>query len=86
MKAKSVFTITYVHPDELRKWQRAAYQKDRTRRAIRERLLAGESAEDIAQDFELPIEFVQFLGLWQLDGDRPQPPSSLVPYREQEEP
>lgn len=70
--------IRYVHPEILRQWQRAAYLKDRSRRAIRERIIVGEPADEIAQDFDLPIEFITFLGQWQMFGDDPQPaPPSL---------
>lgn len=65
--------IAYVHPDVVRQWQRAALLKDRSRREIRERLIAGEPIRDIARDYELPAEFIEFLGAWQMFGDAPQP-------------
>ncbi len=57
-------------PPSLASWQRAALLKDRTRRAIRDRIRSGESAKSIADDFQVPIRFVKFLGPWQLFEDR----------------
>lgn len=54
--------------DTLEMWRTAALVKDRTRRAIRERITAGENHMDIADDFKVPLAFVSHLGSWQLFG------------------
>jgi hypothetical protein len=59
-------------PDKraLDRWRRAALLKDRTRRAIRERVSAGEAARLVARDYAVPLPFVRTLCAWQLFGDR----------------
>jgi DNA-directed RNA polymerase specialized sigma24 family protein len=53
----------------LEMWRTAALAKDRTRRAIRERVMAGENQMDIADDFGVPLAFVSHLASWQLFSD-----------------
>jgi hypothetical protein len=50
-------------------WETAALLKDRTRRAIRERLKAGESVASLAKDYDVPTKFVRFLGSPQMFQD-----------------
>lgn len=61
-------------------WRRAALLKDRTRRAIRERVRAGEDAVGVAHDFNVPLQFVTILASEQLFEDTselaPQEPSA----------
>lgn len=57
----------------LKMWQTAAYLTDRTRRAIRERRLTGDTVDSLAADYEVPCEFVEYLCSWQMFGDPPQP-------------
>jgi hypothetical protein len=47
-------------------WRRAALLLDRERRAIRDRARAGEPSAEIAQDYGVRVEFVEFLAAWQL--------------------
>lgn len=51
---------------DLEAWKRAALLKDRTRRAIRDRVRAGEQARSIAKDYDVPVTFVQHMKNWQL--------------------
>jgi hypothetical protein len=51
---------------ELARWQRAALVKDRTRRAIRDRIKAGESVRSVALDYGVPVAFVRHLTSWQM--------------------
>ena len=53
----------------LRRWRNAALLKDRTRRAIRDRKRAGESVDDLADDYYVPSEFVEAICSWELFGD-----------------
>ena len=53
----------------LETWRTAALLKDRTRRAIRNRHRVGESLVSLAEDYGLPVEFVDALCAWQLFGD-----------------
>ena len=53
-------------------WREAALLKDRTRRAIRERVRAGESLEDVAKDYGVPVDFVKVLSEWELVEEGPQ--------------
>jgi hypothetical protein len=50
-------------------WRIAATLKDRTRREIRRRVRAGEAIDSIAQDFEVPVPFVQLLAAWEMAQD-----------------
>lgn len=50
-------------------WQHAALLKDRTRRAIRDRVRAGEAVAAVAQDYGVPVAFVEALAAWQLAED-----------------
>ena len=59
------------------RWQTAALLSDRARRAIRERLLAGEAVAALANDYQVPRAFVARLGQWQLFGDEPVMPRGL---------
>lgn len=54
----------------MNRWKTAALLTDRTRRAIRDRLKAGESARSLAKDYEVPLRFVMRLMEWQLFADR----------------
>lgn len=49
-------------------WKEAALMKDRTRRAIRDRRRAGEDVRSLADDYDVPAEFIRALGEW-LCGD-----------------
>lgn len=57
-------------PDCLR-WRQAALLKDRTRRAIRERLRLGEPSAEIQDDLGIavPDAFMRHLAEWQLFED-----------------
>ena len=61
---------------EFRQWQDAALLKDRTRRAIRDRIRSGESLQSIADDFDVPLRFVEHLRQWQLFSDGPEMPKT----------
>lgn len=50
---------------QLRQWRQAAFLKDRTRRAIRDRAKAGESIRALAVDYGVPVAFVRALIAWQ---------------------
>ncbi len=50
-------------------WRDAALMTDRTRRAIRDRIAAGESVASLADDYGVPEQFVTHLGQWQLFQD-----------------
>jgi hypothetical protein len=43
---------------EIATWRRVAYEKIRTRRAIVERVAAGETVEAVAADYDVPVEWV----------------------------
>ena len=55
-------------------WKTAALLKDRTRRAIRERVSAGESIDAVATDYGVPVAFVEQLVAWQLFGEDAETP------------
>lgn len=57
-------------------WRTAALLKDRTRQAIRERHKAGESVLSLADDFMVPVQFIDALVAFQLFGDPPPPASA----------
>ena len=50
-------------------WRTAALLQDRTRRAIRERVTAGDSHASVAADYAVPVEFIVALCAWQLFAD-----------------
>jgi hypothetical protein len=52
------------------RWKTAALLQDRTRRAIRDRVNAGESATSVAKDYGVPVTFVTTVAAWQLFEDR----------------
>lgn len=54
---------------ELEQWKQAALLKDRTRRAIRDRVRAGEQARSVAKDYDVPVTFVQHMKNWQMSED-----------------
>ncbi len=55
-------------------WRRAVLLKDRTRREIRARARAGEPHDAIAQDYDVPVPFVEAVAAWQLfKADSPSP-------------
>lgn len=52
-------------------WRTAALLKDRTRRAIRDRHVAGDSVSSLAEDYGVPVTFVEALVAWQMGADAP---------------
>lgn len=48
-------------------WKRAALLKERTRTAIRERVRNGESSATVADDYGVPVAFVELISSWQLN-------------------
>lgn len=54
---------------ETAQWKLAALLKDRTRRAIRDRVRAGESAASVADDYGVPVQFVEVVASWQIFED-----------------
>ena len=60
---------------ELEQWKIAALLKDRTRRNIRERVRAGEPALLVAEDYGVPIQFVEVIASWQMFEDESTPPT-----------
>lgn len=61
--------------ETLETWRIAALSKDRTRRAIRERVKAGENQMDVADDYGVPLAFVSHLAQWQLFSDPDESPA-----------
>ncbi len=68
-------------------WQTAALLKDRTRRAIRDRVKAGESLAEVAADYGVPEAFVSALTDFQLGADEAAPALTalLAKWREREQ-
>lgn len=66
----------------LHKWKVAALLKDRTRREIRAQARRGGKSShlEIAEDFGVPVEFVDILASWQLfeDLDEGGPPETTA--------
>lgn len=62
----------------LNAWKIAALLKDRTRREIRERARIGGKRKhlEIAEDFGVPVEFVDVVASWQMFEDDPAPLAS----------
>lgn len=52
---------------EVESWKRAALLKNRTRTAIRERVRNGESSATVAEDYGVPVAFVDGITSWQLN-------------------
>ena len=52
-------------------WQTAALLEERTRQAIRDRRLAGESIAALAEDYGVPEAFIETLCAWQFAAVRP---------------
>lgn len=55
---------------ELEQWKIAVL-----RRNIRERVRAGEPALLVAEDYGVPIQFVEVIASWQMFEDEPTPPT-----------
>jgi len=53
------------------KWKLAALLKDRTRRDIRARVRSGETAQSVAEDFGVPVQFVEVVATRQMFEDAP---------------
>lgn len=53
------------------KWKLAALLKDRTRRDIRARVRNGETAQSVAEDFGVPVQFVEVVATRQMFEDAP---------------
>jgi hypothetical protein len=58
-------------------WQTAALLKERTRRAIRERVAAGEPLAEVADDYGVPVAFVDHLMQWELFKEELTPEESV---------
>ena len=56
---------------DIEAWQRAAFLPVRVRRAIVARLQAGEPADAVASDYEVPLAFVETIGQRGYDVDIP---------------